>query len=391
MRLLLAPVILWLLLAGALSPARAASTSDWPSLGADAAQNNYNASETALTPKNVLKLKVKWTAPIPDVSYPVVANGRVYVPVQKGRAVHAEALDGATGKVVATYTKGALGGLLVNGGNLYLAGRSLEILDPSTGSEVGQIKGPSTSTGATFTYPIADSKVVLAGYASAGKSVPNSVYAIDPSTYSVLWHSPSQSAQGAITAGRVLTLTATGTVSYGESTGKAVITQPSLLSDWFGAGQLALTVATATNHNVTVFAYDTAGRKVWARKVGPRLDPRGWAHAATPNAVFVAILTPYEGLEALNPADGSVLWRAKLPGIQRLAVADGVVFAVSNEMGMPLRLAMYRADTGKAIGALSLSTGYFAFPTNNELMVADGMVFVRAVGPSGTTLVALGT
>jgi hypothetical protein len=52
---------------------------------------------------------------------------------------------------------------------------------------------------------------------------------------------------------------------------------------------------------------------------------------------------------------------------------------------------MYRADTGKAIGALSLSTGYFAFPTNNELMVADGMVFVRAVGPSGTTLVALGT
>jgi hypothetical protein len=119
------------------------------------------------------------------------------------------------------------------------------------------------------------------------------------------------------------------------------------------------------------------------------MDPRGWAHAATPEGVYVAMLKPYEGLEALNPSDGSVQWKVRLPGIQRLAAANGMVFALSNEMGMPLRLAVYRADTGKAVATLSLSSGYFAFSTSNELMIAGGMVFIRAVGPGGPTLVAL--
>ncbi len=389
MRLLPVLAILGLLIWSGMSPAGAATPSDWPSLGANAAQSNFNADETALTTKNVRKLKVKWTVPIPDVSYPVVAGGHVYVPQQKGKSVHAEALDVLTGKPVATFTKGARGGLLVNGGKLYLAGHSLEILDASTGEKDAEIKGPSTSREATFTYPIADSRVVLAGYAGAGKKVANSIYAIDPASDTVLWHSPSQNAQGAITAGRVLTLTSTGTVAYGESSGKTVTTEASLLSDWFGSGDLAFTVASAANHNATLFAYDTSGHSAWSRKVGPRMDPRGWAHAAAPQGVYVAMLKPYEGLEALDPADGSVQWRARLPGIQRLAAANGMVFALSNEMGMPLRLAVYRADSGKVVASLSLSAGYFAFSTSNELMIAEGMVFVRAVGPGGPTLVAL--
>lgn len=389
MRLLPVLAILGLLIWSGMTPAGAATPSDWPSLGANAAQSNFNADETVLTTGNVRKLKVKWTAPIPDVSYPVVAGGRVYVPQQKGKAVHAEALDALTGKQVATFTKGAVGGMLVNLGKLYLAGHSLEILDATSGEKVAQVKGPSTSKSATFAYPIADAKVVLAGYASASKKIANSVYAIDPTTDAVLWHSHSQNAQGAITAGRVLTLTSTGTVAYGESSGKAITTEASLLSDWFGAGDLAFTVATAANHNVTLFAYDTSGHSAWSRTVGPRMDPRGWAHAASPDGVYVAMLQPYEGIEALSPSDGSVQWRVRLPGIQRLAAANGMVFALSNEMGMPLQLAVYRADTGKHIVSLSLSTGYFAFSTSNELMIADGMIFIRAVGPGGPTLVAL--
>jgi outer membrane protein assembly factor BamB len=389
MRLLPVLAILGFLLWSGMSAAGAATPSDWPSLGANAAQSNFNAAETALTTKNVRKLKVKWTAPIPDISYPVVAGGRVYVPQQKGKAVHAEALDILTGKPVATFSKGALGGMLVNDGKLYLAGHTLEILDATSGEKDGEVKGPSTSKAATFTYPIADSKVVLAGYASASKKIANRVYAIDPASGTVLWHSPSQNAQGAIAAGRVLTLTSTGTIAYGESSGKAVTSATSLLSDWFGAGDLALTVASASNHNVTLFAYDTSGHSTWSRTVGPRMDPRGWAHAATPEGVYVAMLKPYEGLEALNPSDGSVQWKVRLPGIQRLAAANGMVFALSNEMGMPLRLAVYRADTGKAVATLSLSSGYFAFSTSNELMIAGGMVFIRAVGPGGPTLVAL--
>lgn len=389
MRLLPLLAILGLLAWTEMTPATAATPSDWPSLNANAAQSNFNATETALTPRNVLRLKVKWTAPIPDLSYPIVAGDRVYVPQQKGKAVHAEALDIRTGKSVQSYTKGALGGMLVNNDKLYLAGHSLEILDPSTGEKQGEVKGPSTSSQATFAYPIADSRVVLAGYSSASRKVPNTIYAIDPTTDSVLWHSPSQNAQGAITAGRVLTLTSTGTVSYGESSGRLMVTQASLLSDWFGSGDQSFTVATAANHNATLFAYDTSGHSTWSRTVGPHLDPRGWAHAASPQGVYVAILKPYEGVEALNPADGSVQWKVRLPGIQRLAVANSMVFALSNQMGLPLRLAIYRADTGKAIGSLSLSTGYYAFSTSNELMIADGMVFVRAVGPNGPTLVAL--
>jgi outer membrane protein assembly factor BamB len=179
-------------------------------------------------------------------------------------------------------------------------------------------------------------------------------------------------------------------VSYGELTGKPLATQASLLGDWFSAGALAFTVATTSNHKTTILAYDSSGKKTWSRAVGPLMDPRGWAHAATGQDVYVAMLKPYEGLEALDPTNGSVVWQAKLKGIQRLAVANGVVFALTNELGLPLKLVMYRADTGKAIGSLSLSSGYYAFPTNNELMVADGMVFARVVGPGGPTLVALG-
>jgi hypothetical protein len=390
MRLLFSLVILGVLLAGAFPSASAAGVSDWSSLGANAAQNNANSSETILTAKNVLKLKVKWTAPVPDVSYPVVADGHVYVPQLKKKAIHVQVLDPATGKPVAAFTKSAVGGILVNGGKLYLAGHTLQVLDLATGEVLNTIKGPSTSSQATFAYPVADSRVILAGYAAGTAGKPNSVYAIDPSTDAVLWHSPSVNAQGAIAAGRVLTLTATGTVSYGELSGKTITTQASLLGDWFGAGNLAFTVASGSKHRTTLFAYDTSGHMTWSRTVGPVLDPRGWAHAATAGAVVVAMLSPSEGLEALNPADGSVLWQAKLKGVQRLALANGVVFALSNELGMPLRLTMYRADTGKAIGSLSLSSGYYAFPTNNELMVANGMVFARVVGPTGPTLVALG-
>jgi hypothetical protein len=390
MRLLLVLAILGLLAASAALPAGAAAPSDWPSLAGNAGQSNVNPSERALSVSNVLKLKVKWTAPVPDISYPIVAGGRVYAPVQKGKTVQVQVLDALTGKEITTYTESAIGGILVSGGKMYLAGHTLHVLDPANGDVLGTIKGVSPSSQATFADPVADSRVILAGYASASPTISNSIYAIDPSTNSVLWHSPSQNAQSAIVAGRVLTLTSTGTVSYGELSGKVVTTEPSLLSDWFSGGALAYTVATASNHNATLFAYDTSGRNTWSRTVGPRLDPRGWAHAANAGSVYVAMFKPYEGLEALDPSDGSVRWRVKLAGIQHLAVAHGIVFAISNQLSMPLRLVMYRAGNGKVIGSLSLSSGYFAFPTKNELMIADGMVFVRAVGPGGPTLVALG-
>jgi len=59
----------------------APTASDWPALGADASQSNYNPGEKIIKSANALKLKVRWTSAIAEQSYPIVAAGHVYVPV----------------------------------------------------------------------------------------------------------------------------------------------------------------------------------------------------------------------------------------------------------------------------------------------------------------------
>jgi len=54
-----------------------------------------------------------------------------------------------------------------------------------------------------------------------------------------------------------------------------------------------------------------------------------------------------------------------------------------------VRLIALRAATGVPIGAIVLSLGYYAFNAANSLMVANGEVFIRTVGPGGSKLVAL--
>src|SRR5947209_6196938 len=109
--------ILGILLLAAGSTAGAAPVpSSWPSLDADAAHSNNNTAETTLTARNVLKLKVKWTAPETNLSYPIVAGGSVYAPVLEGSKTHVRVLAPATGKTVGTFTKDALGGMLLRTG-----------------------------------------------------------------------------------------------------------------------------------------------------------------------------------------------------------------------------------------------------------------------------------
>lgn len=390
-RLLLPLAILGVLILAGQTAGAAPSNSDWPALNADAAQSNYNPSETSISAHNVLKLKVKWTAAIPDVSYPVVAGGHVYLPVAAGTAVHARALDVETGKATTTYSKGAIGGLLAAHGNLYIAGRSLEVLNPDTGDVVAAIKGPSKSSHATFTNPLTTGSIVVAGYASESGTAPNAVYALDAATNHVLWHAPSLNAQVSAARGRIVTQTDAGSAFYNKKNGKQVSVQPAMWSDWFAEGSMAYSVATLKGKNATLYAFNKAGRAIWSRTVGPQIDARGWAHAAGPNAVFVATLKPHDGLEALNPSTGVVLWKHNLAGVQRLALANNLLFALTTGIGQPVRLVVFHAGTGKSVGTVALSGGFYAFPEPNELMIADGMVFIRAIGPSGDTeLVALG-
>jgi hypothetical protein len=377
--------ILGVLLWGGWGASAASAPSDWPSINADAGQSNANFAERGITAGNALKLKVKWTASLPDISYPVVAGGRVYLPSLAGKAIHARALDAASGKQVASYTQGAGGGILVAGGNLYLAGRSLEILSPGDGTKIAAVKGASTSSQATFTFPIVDKSLVLAGYSSNSHSVPNSLYAINAATNHVLWHVPSMNAQGAILTGRVLTVTSSGSAFYSETNGKPVASQSAVFSDWFGRGKYAYTVASVRGGQTTLYAFDGSGQKLWSRAVAPALDSYGWAHAVSGKAVYVSTLKPHQGIEALDPATGDVLWQRNIPGVQKIAYANRLIFVLSAAMGGPLQLIVLHAPTGKPLGAITISGGYYAFPTTNELMIADGMVFVRAINPDAVT------
>jgi outer membrane protein assembly factor BamB len=281
--------------------------------------------------------------------------------------------------------------LLVANGSLYLAGRSLVQVDPSSGEKLGQVKGNSTSTHATFTFPLADSKLILSGYSSDSRTVPNSLYGITPSSGQVVWKIPSMNAQGVLTGARVIALDAAGSVFYNETTGQPVATQKSLFSDWFAGDSMMFTVASVGKKGATLYAYGSGGKKAWAATVGPRINTQGWPHAVDGTGVYVAMMTPRQGVEGFDPHTGSVLWRRALPAVQRLAAANGLVFVLTAGIGQTLKLVVLHADTGKPVGQLALTGGYYAFPTNNELMIAGGMVFIRAVSPTGSTvLVALG-
>src|SRR5947209_17989023 len=163
MRKLALLIILGVLAAGGIPAHAAPSPSDWPSLGYDSAQSNDNVAEHVLDLHNVLKLKVKWTAPDPTASYPVVAGGRVQMPAARGKQVQVRVLDAATGKQKAFFARDVLGGQLFAGGNLITAGHILEELDPSSGQLIAQLTA-SGDAKSTFVAPLTDRKVVLAGH-----------------------------------------------------------------------------------------------------------------------------------------------------------------------------------------------------------------------------------
>lgn len=379
-----------LFLAGGMSARAAAPASDWPSLNADAAQSNANSEEKSLTASNVLKLRVRWIAPDVPGSYPIVAGGRVYLPAASGRAIYVRVLDAETGKARATLAVDASGGMVLSGSGLELAGPVLRTIDVATGHQVALARAAPAVKGGLFLNPLADGKVVLAGYfGGSGRSSTSSLYAFTPDISRALWKAPSLRAEGTIGVGRVLTEVTSGGTFYDESTGHRLAGQPALHSDWFAGKLLNYTVAAVRGGNATLYAFDGTGRKAWSRAVGPRILVQRWPHAVGSSGLFVATMKP-GGVEAIDPELGTVQWRESIPDVERVALANGLLYALTYRLGQPVRLVVMHADTGKVIGGIVLSAGYYAFSSQNGLMVANGMVFIRAVGPSGPALVALG-
>ncbi len=390
MRLLAALIILGTMVFSAVMPAGAAPAGgDWPSLDFDAAHSNFNSSESILNARNVLKLKVRWIAPETNLSYPIVAGGKVYVPVAVGSKIQVDVLNASTGKTLGRFAKDSRGGLLMHGGVLYTAGHTLQAIDPATGTAIAQIRSQPSLTGSTFLNPVADAKWLLVGYTPPQGA--GSLYTVDPSADQLVRKLPSATAIGALTLGRILTDTTAGSASYDEGTGKTVWSRAAVKSNWFAGSVLAYTVASVRGKNTTLYAFDGTGRVIWSATVASPLGIQDWSHAVTPQAVYVQILKPAAGIEALDPLTGKVLWSRALADVQHIVVANGVLYALTYGLGEQVRLVAFHADTGVPIGAVVLSNGYFAFPAVNGLIVANGMVFLRAVTGSGTqVLIGMG-
>ena len=142
-----------------------------------------------------------------------------------------------------------------------------------------------------------------------------------------------------------------------------------------------LIVSYVKDAHAAAIAYDTSGKRVWYRTIGPPYLVQDWPHAVTPKAVFVERARPTIGVEALDPLTGAVLWSHTIANVQRLAQANGVLYVLTYGLGQPVKIVALNASTGALIGVIGLSSGYYAFPEPNDLMVANGMIFIRAMGP----------
>jgi hypothetical protein len=363
--------------------------SSWPAFNADAAQSNYNPSATALTQKNILKVRARWCAVTTAASYPVVANGRVYLPIQGGGKIHVRALDAATGKQLAGIPKDALGGILATSSTLYVAGHILQAVDISNGKRLYSVSGSPPLNGSTFIFPETDGHYLFSGFYSG---VNSSIYALDPSTGQVVQKLPSTTASETITAGHVLTGTGTASIIYDAASGRALARPPYRGSFWFAGSVLNYTVAGAKKKGTSLVAVDGTGHRVWSRKVGPYLAANSdWPHAVGPNLIYVQTYRPQEGIEALDALSGEVVWSRPLPNIQCVALTKKLLVGLTYGLGQPGRLIALNPKTGKVIGGITLSPGFFAFNSYNGLMIADGMIYIRVTGPNNVSeLVALG-
>ena len=337
----------------------------------------------------MLKLKVRWTATETNLSYPIVAGDRVYVPVLEGNKTHIHVLNSANGSVLGTFTEDALGGLVLRSGTLYSAGHTLQAIDPTTGKSLAKIAPTTSVKGGVFLNPVTDKKVLLVGYAVPKGA--GSLYTVDPTTNELVRKIPSATGLGTLTTGRILTATTTGSAFYDERSGKTLWSRAAVRSNWFAGDALAYTVTSVAGKNTTLYAYDGTGHLVWSRSVAAPLAVQDWPHAVSSNALYVETMRPRAGVQALDPLSGAVLWTRSIPDVQHIVLANGVVYVLTYGLGQPIRLVTLRADTGSPIGAIVMSNGFFAFPATNGLMVANGMVFVRAETTTGAqVLIALG-
>jgi len=368
---LLAIAPLWLMLATANTSARAqASTSspaDWTQFLRDNMQR-WNPYETVLGTNNVGTLRLKWSDPIGEGSFPfssssAVANGVVFVGSADTANVYA--FDGATGAKVWSFAARSFvysSPAVVNGvvyigsedGNLYAlnATTGAKLWSFTTESNVsssptvvngvvyvgdgaGNVYALNASTGAklwsfaTGNF-VVSSPAVVNGVVYVGDGDGNSMYALNASTGAKLWSfatggrigSSAAVANGVVYVGswdhNLYALNAsTGAKLWSFATGNFVNSSPAVANGvvYFGS----------SDHNVYALNANT-GAKLWSYATGNQVD----SSAAVANGV--AYIGSLDGnVYALNASTGAKLWSYPTGDIvdSSPAVVNGVVYVDS--------------------------------------------------------------
>jgi outer membrane protein assembly factor BamB len=334
---------------------------DWVQFRYDPAHSGTNPYENVLSPKNVKKLRVRWTygfadresspAVVGGVAYisageyvsavkattgkdlwrspplgdsvigtPAVADGRVYASTGNG----VDALDAATGKRLWHYQAFEPRAPTVVGGLVYF------------GSYLGGVYAVDAVTGAKRwlapTGPILSSPAVVDGVVYIG-SDDDSLYAVDAATGAKRWTFP---------------------------TGDRVESSPSVVDGVVYVG----------SEDGNVYAIDAhTGAEIWAF---PTVD--GLVDGAPSVADGVVYIGAYGAIYALRASDGTEVWSEPqtVNILSPPAVANGIVYVGAMPANAAI-IAAYRASTGELLWSYVLSTHYSVL---SSPAVVNGVVYV---------------
>jgi outer membrane protein assembly factor BamB len=358
---------------GALAATKFLVRTDWPQFGFDPAGGRWNRYENTLSVSTVPALGLWWQSSVGGSSSLAVANGVVYAGSADGNVY---ALSATTGRTLWSFKTagGAVSSPAVANGVVY-AGSSIDAwhtgtlyaLKASTGkllwkftpnNRVGRWGAPLWST------PVVANGVVYVGFNGYG-TVGEMFYALSAKTGAVVWSTPGDwhyIQPAAIANGVVYVQEMSYIQALNASTGAV---QWDLFVYYYPGSAPALANGmfyTAFDGRVIVLDANT-GAELWRfdmNNAGTGYD----GLLAVADGVVYAVSNYDPHLYALNANTGALLWSETAGAPVTPVVANGVLYACSPDG----YVSAFNASTGDKLWS-STSTG-------TGMAVADGVVYV---------------
>jgi len=349
-------------------PANVTVDVGWPQFNFDECNSGYNPYEFILSPATVGDLTLKWsTTPghilgeWGELSTPSVANGMVYV---ASRDSSLYALDATTGQLVWKYRTGnsVFSSPAVANNVVYFGSTDHNIyaLDAHTGTLIWKYTANDA-----FAYA---SPTVASGVVYIGSSA---LYALDASTGALLWKFPTQGVTfttPAVVNGIVYFESTDGSLYAVEAATGLLIwqdiindlethTSPAVANGMVYIGSAGYMLAFDASTGEGRWGYQTSAFHVSAPAV------------ANGVVYFTSFWNPY-GVYALNADTGELLWNYPGVGHNAVAIANGVIYAISWDDHH-----VYALDA--STGAL-LWKNAVAFRSDGSPVVANGELYIAS-------------